>query len=191
MELFETHVINFLVETGSIFAPVLFISFHLLRPLFFLPVVVICISGGMIFGTVAGTIYSIIGITLSSIFFYGIIHWMPKSFHKLTNLREKWLGKQLILTPSQIALLRLVPFIHFHLLSLYLIEISNGFKDYTKASLLTNIPLAVVYTSFGQHLSGFSPLTVMLFLVILFVCIHIFRHQEVILKWNDFFQTST
>src|SRR5699024_1558769 len=94
-------------------------------------------------------------------------------------------------TPSQIALLRLVPFIHFHLLSLYLIEISNGFKDYTKASLLTNIPLAVVYTSFVQHLSGFSPLTVMLFLVILFVCIHIFRHQEVIMKWNDFFQTST
>src|SRR5699024_9018380 len=82
-------VIIFLVETVSIFAPVLFISFHLLRPLFFLPVVVICISGGMIFGTVAGTIYSIIGITLSSIFFYGIIHWMPKSFHKLTNLREK------------------------------------------------------------------------------------------------------
>src|SRR5699024_9183744 len=115
---------------------------------------------------------------------------MPMSFHKLTNLREKWLGKQLILTPSQIALLRLVPFIHFPLLSLYLIEISNGFKDYTKASLLTNIPLAVVYTSFGQHLSGFSPLTVLLFLVILFVCIDIFRHQEVILKWNEFYQTS-
>src|SRR5699024_2431042 len=118
----------------------------------------------MIFGTAAGTIYSIIGITLSSIFFYGIIHWIPKSYHKLTKFSEKWLGKQLILTPSHIALLRLVPFIHFHLLSLYLIEISNGFKDYTKASLLTNIPLAVVYTSFGQHLSGFSPLTVMLFL---------------------------
>src|SRR5699024_11782922 len=99
----------------SIFAPVLFISFHLLRPLFFLPVVVICISGGMIFGTVAGTIYSIIGIMLSSIFFYGIIHWIQKAFHKFTNLREKVFVKQLILTPLQIALLLLVPFIHFHL----------------------------------------------------------------------------
>src|SRR5690625_5676926 len=48
------------IELGGLFAPVLFISFHLLRPLFFLPVVFICISGGVLFGTVAGAIYSLI-----------------------------------------------------------------------------------------------------------------------------------
>src|SRR5699024_3459069 len=57
------------IELGGLFAPVLFISFHLIRPLFFLPVVFICISGGVLFGTVAGRIYSLICISLSSVAF--------------------------------------------------------------------------------------------------------------------------
>src|SRR5699024_12407458 len=70
------------IELGGLFAPVLFISFHLIRPLFFLAVVFICISGGVLVGTLAGCIYSIIGITLLCVAFYGIIHWMPKTLEK-------------------------------------------------------------------------------------------------------------
>ncbi|HEX6594596.1 MAG TPA: VTT domain-containing protein [Bacillota bacterium] len=186
MEQIGTYLLAF-VETGGLLAPIVFISFHLIRPLLFLPVVVICISGGIIFGTVAGTVYSIIGITLSSIFFYGMIRWMPKSLTSFVRLREKWAGKHTTLTASQIALLRLIPFIHFHLLSLYLIEISHDFKDYTKVSLLSNIPLAVVYTSIGQHLTSLSPMSVLLFVTILFVFIYMFRQKKMIMKWQDFF----
>ncbi|GGJ84574.1 hypothetical protein GCM10007063_03870 [Lentibacillus kapialis] len=178
------------IETGGLFAPVLFISFHLLRPLFFLPVVFICISGGILFGTVAGTLYSVIGITLSSLIFYAIIQWMPNTYAKLVNLKQKLMGNHSEFTTSQIALLRLVPFIHFHLLSLCLIEISPNFREYTKSSVLTNIPLALVYTSAGQWLSNLSSVSILLFLLLLLPLIYLLRRKEIIIKWNDFFQLS-
>ncbi|HLR41043.1 MAG TPA: VTT domain-containing protein [Virgibacillus sp.] len=179
------------IELGGLFAPVLFISFHLIRPLFFLPVVFICISGGVLFGTVAGTIYSLIGITLSSVAFYGIIHWMPKTLEKLLHLKQKLIGQQSSFTTPQIAVLRLVPFIHFHLLSVCLMEISAGFKDYTKSSLLSNIPLAFVYTSIGKWISNLSPLHVVVFLALLLPLIYLLRSKEISIKWQDFFQVST
>ncbi|TMN21128.1 TVP38/TMEM64 family protein [Lentibacillus cibarius] len=189
MELLGNYILAF-IETGGLFAPVLFISFHLLRPLFFLPVVFLCISGGILFGTAAGTLYSVIGITLSSVMFYGLINWMPKTFTKLVRLKQRLLGKKSELTTSQIAILRLVPFIHFHLLSLCLIEISTDFRDYTKTSLLTNIPLAVIYTSVGQWVSRLSPLHILLFLLALLPLIYLLRRKEMIIKWDDFFQFS-
>lgn len=179
------------IELGGLLAPVLFIGFHLLRPLLFLPVVFICVSGGVLFGTVAGTIYSVIGITLSSIAFYGIIHWMPKTFAKLLQLKQKLLGYQSELTTPQIALLRLIPFIHFHLLSVCLIEISGSFRDYTKSSLLSNIPLAVVYTSIGKWISSLSPFHVVICLLALLPLIYLIRRKEISIKWQDFFQVST
>src|SRR5699024_5435753 len=110
------------VEAGGLFAPLLFISFHLLKQLLFIVVLFICITCGVLFGGVAGSIYSVIGITLFSILFYGMIRWMPGTFKKRGTVKEKMLGKHTTVTTSQITILRLIPFIHFHLLSLCLIE---------------------------------------------------------------------
>ncbi|MDY0405373.1 VTT domain-containing protein [Virgibacillus sp. 179-BFC.A HS] len=189
MEQLELYIMSF-IENGGILAPVLFICFHLLRPLFFLPVVFICVSGGVLFGTLAGSLYSVIGITLSSVAFYGIIQWMPKTLGKLTRLREKLMGKNRGFTIAQVAVLRLVPFIHFHLLSLCLIEMSSSFKDYTKASFFSNIPLALVYTTLGQWIANLSPLHITVFLLLLLPFIFILRRKEIIIKWQDFFQTA-
>ncbi|MFD2211117.1 TVP38/TMEM64 family protein [Virgibacillus halophilus] len=189
MEHLGTNIMT-IIEHGGILAPVLFIGFHLLRPLFFLPVVFICVTGGVLFGTLAGSVYSIIGITLSSIVFYGIIQWMPKTIRKLTRIREKLMGKNSGLTTSQVAVLRLVPFIHFHLLSLCLIEMSANFKDYTKASLFSNIPLALVYTTLGQWISSMSPLYISVVLLLLLPFLFMLRRKEIIIKWQDFFQAA-
>lgn len=190
METFGNHIMT-IIGMGGIFAPILFISFHLLRPLFFLPVVFICISGGILFGPVAGTVYSIIGITLSSVIFYGLISWTPKPFKKLVRVKKKLMGDRGELTTSQIAVLRLVPFIHFHLLSLCLIEVSAGFKDYTKSSLFSNMPLAFVYTSIGGWISHLTPLNIFVFLMLLLPFLYLLRRKEIIIKWQDFFQVST
>lgn len=190
MEQFGIYIMTY-IGTGGLFAPILFIGFHLLRPLFFLPVVLICISGGILFGAALGTVYSLVGITLSSIFFYIIIQWMPKTFKRFTSLKEKVIGQNKQLTTAQITLLRLVPFIHFHLLSLCLIEVSSSFKDYTKSSVLSNIPLALVYTSIGQWISSLSPIYILVFLATLLPFIYLLRRKEIIIKWNDFFQMST
>ncbi|MGM8366759.1 TVP38/TMEM64 family protein [Virgibacillus sp. W0181] len=189
MEHMSQYMVTF-IESGGLLAPILFISFHLIRPLFFLPVMLICISGGMLFGTVGGTFYSVIGITLSSIIFYGFIQNMPKTLQRLLVLKEKLIGKRFLLTTSQIALLRLIPFIHFHLLSLCLIEASDSFKDYMKSSFISNIPLAFIYTSIGQAISGLAPIYMFAIIAISIPFIFFIRRKETYIKWTDFFQMS-
>lgn len=179
-----------ILETSGIFAPLLFIGFHLLRPLFFLPVAFICVSGGIIFGAVTGSVYSIIGVTLSSIMFYKMSQWMPRTIKKLIHLKQKLFGKHAGFSTSQIALLRLVPFIHFHLLSLMIIEMTTGFREYMKTSFYSNIPLAVVYTTVGQWLSTLSPVIMGPLILALLPIIYLLRKKEIVISWNDFFQTA-
>lgn len=190
MEAIGADLLNY-VEFGGLFAPLLFICFHLLRPLFFIPVVFICISGGIFFGPIAGSFYSLIGITISSILFYWIYLKMPNGLNRILRLKKRFFGEHRELTKAQIVLLRLVPFIHFHLLSLCLIEISSNFKEYTKASLLTNIPLAFIYTSIGGTIANLSPYTISVLMALLLVFLYLLRRKEIIIKWEDFFMTDT
>src|SRR5699024_8524557 len=190
MAFIEEHMLA-LIQMSGLFGPILFISFHLFRPFLFIPVVFICIAGGILFGPFYGTIYSVVGITLSSILFYTIIGKVPKSFRRLLDLKQKVFGKQAQMTTSQVAVLRLVPFIHFHLLSICLIEITRGFKEYTKSAFFSNIPLAFVYTTLGNWVSDLTPLQITIFFIVLILLIYMLRKKEIRIKWNDFFQVST
>lgn len=179
-----------IAETSGILAPIAFILFHFLRQFFFFPVVVICVAGGVLFGTVAGTFYSIIGLLLSSILFYLLIHRMPKTHEKLTMIKKKWFGEYRNLTTGQVAILRLIPFIHYHLLSFCLLERHRGFKDYMKASFLTNIPLALFYTVFGEFISRFTPTLVLIILFSLSILVYVLREKITIIKWHEFFKAA-
>lgn len=190
MELISHYLLSF-VHTAGWLSPLFFISLHLVRPLLFLPVIFLCISGGILFGVVAGTVYSIIGITLSNIIFYLVIRWMPKTSKKLIQLKQKLIGQHAHISIPQITLLRLIPFIHFHLLSFCLFEISLNFKEYTKASLLTSIPFAMIYTTMGQWLSSISPLYIVMFTLTFIPLIYVMRKKEYSIKWEEFFQFGT
>lgn len=176
-----------IVEMGGVLSPLLFILLHLIRPMLFLPVVFICISGGILFGPVAGSIYSVIGVTVSSLLFYLLAGWMPKSVDRLIVLKQRLLGKNKEMTTAQITLLRLIPFIHFHLLSLCLIETKQTFKSYATSSFLSNIPLAVIYTCIGGWISQLSPVYVVLFIAGLLPFLYLLRRKEIIIQWQEFF----
>ncbi|GIO21724.1 TVP38/TMEM64 family protein [Oceanobacillus sp. J11TS1] len=179
-----------IIEMGGVLSPLLFIILHLVRPMLFLPVVFICISGGILFGPIAGSVYSIIGITMASLIFYVMAGWMPKSIEKLIIIKQRLLGKNTEMTTAQITLLRLVPFIHFHLLSLCLIESNQSFKGYVKSSLISNIPLAIIYTSIGGWISQLSPLYIGIFIIALLPSLYFLRRKEIIIQWQEFFATS-
>lgn len=183
-----SHFLQHYFDSVGVFAPVLFIAFHLLRPLLFLPIIFICVAGGILFGTIAGALYSMIGITLSSIIFYLIVQFIPKSFKMISNFKAMINPKHTELSMTQIALLRLIPFIHFHALSIVLIEISRDFREYTKFSLLTNMPLAIVYTSVGQWIVHLSPFYTISFIGLLLMTTYFLRRKTAFIKWDDFFQ---
>lgn len=177
-----------LIEAGGVFAPLAFILFHLLRSFLFIPVSVVVIAGGILFGTVWGTIYSVIGLMGVSLFFFVFIERMPKTHERLIKLKNRWFGEYRNLTEGQIALLRLIPFVHYHLLSFCLMQRKPRFKEYMRASLLTNIPIALFFTTFGEYISQFTPSIIILLLIALTCLIYLLREKQNIIKWRVFFK---
>ncbi|MGY3717194.1 VTT domain-containing protein [Sutcliffiella cohnii] len=181
-------VLYIMVETHWLLASIAFISFHILRQILFIPVVIICVAGGALFGGLLGSVYSIIGLTLSSLLFYLLYNQMPKIFGKILKMKEKWFGHRAELSVGQVTVLRLIPFIHFHLLSLCLIETTKNFREYVRASIIANIPIAIIYTVFGQFIREFSPSMILLLLLLLSGLFFLVKDKYVIIKWEKFFQ---
>ena len=121
-----------IIEAGGILAPIVFIFFHIFRQFLFIPVTLVCMAGGILFGSVFGTLYSLIGLFLCSLFFYFVIGKLPKTHEKLSRLKRKWFGEFRNVTVTQSAILRLIPFIHFHLLNFCLIEKNQKFSNLFK-----------------------------------------------------------
>ncbi|MCQ6273453.1 TVP38/TMEM64 family protein [Bacillus sp. V3B] len=179
-----------IVGAGGILAPISFILFHILRQFFFIPVTLVCVTGGILFGSLLGTIYSLIGLMLSSLCFYLLIGKMPKTHEKLSKLKNKWFGEYRNVTVAQSAILRLIPLIHFHLLNFCLIEKNREFRPYLKNSLLSNFPLAFVYSVFGEFISRFTPIFMIFILLLLMMLAYFFREKAATIKWREFFKAG-
>ncbi len=186
----ELALLLVMFQAGGVFTPIIFVLFHSLRQFLFIPVVIICIAGGILFGTVAGTIYSLIGLMISSILFFAVVSKFPRTQEKLSSIRKKWFGEYRNLTVSQISILRLVPFVHYQLLNFCLMERHRGFKEYSKAAFITNLPLAFFYTVFGQFISQFTPTMIVIILFSLSILVYILREKMTIIKWRDFFKET-
>ena len=178
------------MEASGIFAPIAFIAFHIFRQFLFIPVVIVCIAGGLLFGTALGALYSLIGLTLSSLFFFLLLKSFPKINVKLQQIKLKWFGPYNNFTSAQIALMKLIPFMHYQLLSFCLMERKKTFLEYMKSSFTTNIPVVIFYTVFGQFFQNFSPYVAVLLLLALTGLIILLREKVVVIKWTDFFGAS-
>ncbi|MFB3165686.1 VTT domain-containing protein [Neobacillus sp. 179-C4.2 HS] len=180
-----------MVEAGGIMAPLAFVVFHLLRSFLFIPVSVVVVAGGVLFGTLWGTIYSVIGLMGVSIFFYVFIDRMPKTQERILKIKNRWFGEYRNLTVGQIAILRLIPFVHYHLLSFCLKQRKPKFKEYMRASLVTNIPIALFFTIFGEYISTFTPTVIAMILIGLTCLVYLLREKQNVIKWRDFFKRKT
>lgn len=144
--------IQTIIEEAGWLAPVLFILLHLIRPMLFIPVLLICMAGGVFFGFLYGTLYSVIGLSLSSLIFYKLIHVFPSLHRKITSLKMRLLGDRKV-TLGQVMVLRLLPFMHFYLLSLYLIEMTKSLKEYMYYSVAGILLPSIIYTAFGRAIT--------------------------------------
>jgi uncharacterized membrane protein YdjX (TVP38/TMEM64 family) len=179
------------VQMSGILAPIIFIIFHTLRQFFFIPVIVVCFAGGLLFGAVFGAIYSLIGLTLSSFVVYFLLRIFPSFHQKIQQFKMKWFGPYANLTTAQISVLKLVPFMYYQLLCFCLMERKKAFHEYAIASFYTNIPVVIFYTVFGQFFKHFSPTMGIVFIISLMVLIIAFREKFVVIKWKDFFKATS
>ncbi|USK32848.1 VTT domain-containing protein [Bacillus sp. F19] len=186
IDLATSAVVSTVQSTGFL-APLFFIFMHILRQFLFIPVVVICIIGGILFGTQFGTFYSIIGLTVASISFYTLSKQFPSFLERFSGLKKKWLGNYTRLSVGQIIVLRMIPFVNFSILSLCILDRSTSFKDYAKLSFWTHIPAAFCFTSFGAYFGKFSLVTTIVLIGTLILFVYLLREKRVIIKWHDFF----
>ena len=80
-----------MVEVGGILPRLVFIFFHIFRQFLFIPVSLVCMAGGILFGSLFGTFFSFFGLLLSSILFYFVIGKLPKTHEKLSKLKKNGL----------------------------------------------------------------------------------------------------
>lgn len=151
MEEYVEPIVQFIEKSGWL-GPFFYILLHIIRPMLFIPVLLICLASGFLFGGILGSIYTFIGLLASSLSFYYMMMYVPWLHRRLLKLKGKVFKKDLELNVWQLTACRLVPFIHFHVLSFYLVEKSTNVWDYTRQTAITIIPMSIVYTTIGQLL---------------------------------------
>ncbi len=182
-----TSTVLSVIQTTGFFAPIAFILFHLLRQFLFIPVAVVCIAGGILFGAQLGSVYSVIGLTGSSIVFYFVTKLFPKLMNRFIKMKERWLGTYTNFSIIQIVILRMIPFVNFSLISLCILDKAKTFGRYTKLSFFTHIPSTILFTFLGASIQALPPVLLAGIVVVLFILIYYFREKQVFIKWNDFF----
>lgn len=172
------------IDHAGWLAPALFVVLHIIRPILFIPVIVICVVGGVVFGFVQGAILSLIGLSLMSLISYKIVFRLPKLHRKIADLKEKMFQDRAI-TVSQVMVLRVMPFVHFHLLSFYLMEMTKNIREYMYYSILGLIAPAIIYTAFGEAISAFPwYITICFFLILILIYFFIDRRNKVRMHLN-------
>lgn len=169
------------IEGFGWLAPILFVFLHLIRPILFLPVIVVCIAGGVVFGFFEGALLSFIGLSLMSFVSYVLVNKFPNFRDKMARLKEKMFPNR-TLSVGQVMILRIMPFIHFHLLSLYLMETTKNLREYMYFSTLGLIMPAILYTAFGQvitEMPWYVSLLMFAVLAILFVAIDRYHKHQI------------
>lgn len=183
----QTELLVQLMETSGFFAPIAFIAIHLIRQFLFIPVLIVCLAGGYLFGTFYGAVFSMLGLTISSLLNYHVFDLFPGIRYRLYEIKRKRFSPYVRLTDGQIAVLKMMPLMNFQMLNLLMMEKKHSFGQYAASSIITNLPVVVLYSFLGRSLQFLTLINAIIFVIILLLLMIILRQRIVIIKWKDFF----
>lgn len=145
-----SHLKDFIKNLG-ILAPIIFILFYTIGPIFFFPVTPLSITSGLLFGPLWGSIFSLTGGAIGScisflISRYLLKEWIDKKTPARIALVQEKLNKQ---GWKFIVLARITPILPFNVQN-YIFGVTNiSFRTFAWASTLGFIPGAFLYTCLG------------------------------------------
>ncbi|MCZ8522055.1 MULTISPECIES: TVP38/TMEM64 family protein [Paenibacillus] len=143
----------------GIWAPLIYIAVYTVRPLFFFPATVLCLAGGLAFGPLWGTFYTILGFTGDSMLVFLLARRYGTRFIRPPegNIR-KWQERLARKGFLAVASLRLIPVVPFDLISFAAGLSPIRFLPYLAGTVLGTIPVTFAYSFLGDRLShGLSP----------------------------------
>ncbi|OPD20581.1 hypothetical protein AL710_11700 [Clostridium botulinum] len=147
---------NIILSYGS-YGIIVFLIFQIIQVVaFFIPGEVMQIAGGYIYGTLLGSVYSLIGITLGSVFVFLLAHIYGRPLvHKIISKKDlKFFDRMLNIGSIKLIvfLLYLIPGIPKDALG-YICGISDiKFKDFFILSTLGRIPGVLASAYFGANI---------------------------------------
>lgn len=142
------------IESLGPLAPVLYIGIYALRPLIFFPASILTLTGGILFGAWFGTLYTLIGATLSAIVGYIMAERLRALWGKaLPGKRLEAAQKQMETNGFLYVLwFRLVPFLNFDVVSYVAGAARVKWIPYITATVLGMLPGTIAYNFLGGSL---------------------------------------
>lgn len=142
---------NWVVSFGF-WSPFVYILIYTVRPLVLIPSSLLSLVGGLAFGAVAGTVYTLIGATLSAILAYVVARLFGERFfrqewHGLAGENRTNMEKHGFL---YVLGLRLVPVVNFDLISYGAGLAGVRFQPFLWATLLGILPGTFAYNFLGS-----------------------------------------
>ncbi len=138
----------------GIWGPVVYMLLYAVGPSFLVPGAVMTIAGGLAFGTVWGSIYSLVGADAGALIAFAAGRFLGRSFveHLVGERFERLLGHIERHGFEIIFYLRLVPLIPYNALNLLAGASPITFRDYFWASMIGMVPGTILFAFLGDAL---------------------------------------
>ncbi|HXN85951.1 MAG TPA: TVP38/TMEM64 family protein [Candidatus Binataceae bacterium] len=171
------------VVAWGIWGPIIFMLLYAVGPSFLVPGAVMTIAGGLAFGTLWGSVYSLIGADVGALVAFGAGRWLGKSFvERIVGERFREGMKKIAKHGFQIIFyLRMVPVIPYNALNLLAGASPITFKDYFWASMIGMVPGTILFAFLGDAL--WHPMSPKFFLALLLIGISLLC-GEVWRRWS-------
>ncbi len=146
-------------------APLLYIGLFVVLPVFFFPVAILALAGGLLFGLVWGSIYTFIGAILNCALMFFMARYVGRARVEALLKKKLSLVWQQRLAGSGgkkgfllLVILRLIPAVPYNLINYAFGLTQMSFRAYLFASAIGIIPGTLVFINIGDKaLDIFSP----------------------------------
>ncbi|HUY28239.1 MAG TPA: TVP38/TMEM64 family protein [Candidatus Binataceae bacterium] len=142
------------VLEAGVWAPIVYMLMYAVGPSFLVPGAVMTIAGGLAFGTVWGSVYSLIGADAGAIIAFGAGRFLGRSFvERVVGPRFHAMLDRIARNGFVIILyLRFVPVIPYNALNLLAGASPITFRDYFWASMIGMVPGTILFAFLGDAL---------------------------------------
>ncbi|MHB1394517.1 MAG: TVP38/TMEM64 family protein [Clostridia bacterium] len=146
------------IESLGGMAPVVFILMCAVRGVVFIPCGLLSALGGLLFGPLLGTIFTLIGLTVGSAITFYLARSLGKSWAEKTlghkyDRYEGYISKDSFYS---IFIMRVVPILPFDVVSCMAGMSRARVDKYILATLIGSLPGVFIYVFFGDSLRGLS-----------------------------------
>lgn len=165
-------------------APSVFIAISAIRPVFLFPASILSIVGGILFGSLLGTLYAVAGSTLGAVVAYSLSKILGSDFIHII-FGNQLLRIESILSEQGIRIifvLRLIPVIPFDLVNYASGLVRVKFLDYVTGTALGLVPATFAYTFLGESLKRIYSfqflLSIIFFILLIYIPIQYERRRK-------------